>query len=126
MTPAASTSSFYLNHPQSAYFSVGKIAADQLYDLAARCSIRAGELQRLLVPNLRFPFAMKTITALLAPCSRFKFELERRRISMPCLQHPPVLHRFGDMRHLHGLHTSQVGDGPRDFQAAVNSPARPA
>ena len=52
MAPAASVISFYLNHPQSVYCSVGKIADDQLYDLTARCGIRAGELQRLLVPNL--------------------------------------------------------------------------
>ena len=35
MTPAASVSGFYLGHPDSTYFSVGKIGDDQLKDLAA-------------------------------------------------------------------------------------------
>jgi len=52
MTPAASVSGFYLSHPQSAYFSVGKIGDDQLQDLAARRGLKAGDLQRLLAPNL--------------------------------------------------------------------------
>ena len=52
MTPAASVSGFYLSHPQSTYFSVGKIGDDQLQDLAARRGLKAGELQRLLAPNL--------------------------------------------------------------------------
>ncbi len=36
MTPAASVSGFYLSHPQSTYFNVGKIGDDQLQDLAQR------------------------------------------------------------------------------------------
>ena len=36
MTPAASVSGFYLSHPDSTYFSVGKIGDDQLKDLATR------------------------------------------------------------------------------------------
>ena len=36
MTPAASVSGFYLSHPQSVYFNVGKIGDDQLQDLAKR------------------------------------------------------------------------------------------
>ena len=30
MTPAASVSGFYLSHPESTYFNVGKIGEDQL------------------------------------------------------------------------------------------------
>ena len=52
MTPAASVSGFYLSHPQSTYFSVGKIGDDQLQDLAARRGVNASDLQRLLAPNL--------------------------------------------------------------------------
>ncbi len=52
MTPAASVSGFYLSHPQSTYFSVGKIGDDQLQDLAQRRGARAEDLQRLLAPNL--------------------------------------------------------------------------
>jgi 5-methyltetrahydrofolate--homocysteine methyltransferase len=52
MTPAASVSGFYLSHPDSTYFSVGKIGDDQLQDLAKRRGARAEDLQRLLAPNL--------------------------------------------------------------------------
>jgi 5-methyltetrahydrofolate--homocysteine methyltransferase len=52
MTPAASVSGFYLSHPDSTYFNVGKIADDQLQALAQRRGARAEDLQRLLAPNL--------------------------------------------------------------------------
>ncbi len=52
MTPAASVSGFYLGHPDSVYFNVGKIGADQLQDLALRRGVSEQELQRLLAPNL--------------------------------------------------------------------------
>jgi len=52
MTPAASVSGFYLSHPQSTYFSVGKIGEDQLQDMAQRRGVDAEELARLLAPNL--------------------------------------------------------------------------
>ena len=52
MNPAASVSGFYLAHPDSTYFSVGKIGDDQLRDLAARRGMNERELQRLLAPNL--------------------------------------------------------------------------
>ena len=52
MTPAASVSGFYLSHPESAYFNVGKIGDDQLHDLAQRRGAKAEDLARLLAPNL--------------------------------------------------------------------------
>jgi len=52
MTPAASVSGFYLGHPDSTYFNVGKIAEDQLQDLARRRGVPEKDLQRLLAPNL--------------------------------------------------------------------------
>ena len=52
MTPAASVSGFYLGHPASTYFSVGKIGDDQLKDLAQRRHMNEQALQRLLAPNL--------------------------------------------------------------------------
>ena len=52
MTPAASVSGFYLSHPDSAYFNVGKIGDDQLHDLAQRRGAKAEDLARLLAPNL--------------------------------------------------------------------------
>ena len=52
MTPAASVSGFYLAHPQSCYFNVGKIGRDQLADMAQRRGLPEAELERLLGPNL--------------------------------------------------------------------------
>jgi 5-methyltetrahydrofolate--homocysteine methyltransferase len=52
MTPAASVSGFYLAHPQSTYFNVGKIGEDQLKDHAQRRGLSEALLQRLLAPNL--------------------------------------------------------------------------
>jgi 5-methyltetrahydrofolate--homocysteine methyltransferase len=52
MTPAASVSGFFLGHPDSTYFSVGKIGDDQVQDLARRRNLNPTELQRLLAPNL--------------------------------------------------------------------------
>ena len=52
MSPAASVSGFYQGHPDSCYFNVGKIADDQLHDLAGRSQQQVADLQRLLAPNL--------------------------------------------------------------------------
>ena len=52
MTPAASVSGFYLSHPDSSYFNVGKIGEDQVQDLAERSGVAASELRRWLGPNL--------------------------------------------------------------------------
>ncbi|MCX7276213.1 MAG: methionine synthase [Burkholderiales bacterium] len=52
MMPAASVSGFYLGHPDSVYFNVGKIGEDQLKDLAQRRGVAEKDLQRLLAPNL--------------------------------------------------------------------------
>jgi len=52
MTPAASVSGFYIGHPDSTYFNVGRIGDDQLQDLARRRGVPVAQLQRLLAPNL--------------------------------------------------------------------------
>ena len=52
MTPAASVSGFYLSHPDSQYFNVGKVGEDQLQDLAKRQNLKVADIQRLLAPNL--------------------------------------------------------------------------
>ena len=52
MTPAASVSGFFLSHPESTYFNVGKIGEDQLQDMARRRGTTEQALQRLLAPNL--------------------------------------------------------------------------
>ncbi len=52
MMPAASVSGFYLGHPDSTYFNVGKIGHDQLQDQAVRRKASESELERLLAPNI--------------------------------------------------------------------------
>jgi len=52
MSPAASVSGFYLAHPQSAYFNVGRVGDDQVKGLAVRQGVAIKDLQRLLAPNL--------------------------------------------------------------------------
>ena len=52
MTPAASVCGFYISHPQSCYFNVGKVGDDQVQDLAIRSKQDVSALQRLLAPNL--------------------------------------------------------------------------
>jgi len=52
MTPAASVSGFYLSHPDSQYFNVGKVGEDQVNELAARQNLKVVDIQRLLAPNL--------------------------------------------------------------------------
>jgi 5-methyltetrahydrofolate--homocysteine methyltransferase len=52
MLPAASVSGFYLAHPDSTYFSVGKIGADQLADYARRMALSDEDARRALAPLL--------------------------------------------------------------------------
>ena len=52
MAPAASVSGFYMAHPDSTYFNVGRIGDDQLQDQARRRGAAVEDLQRLLAPNL--------------------------------------------------------------------------
>ena len=52
MYPTAAVSGFYLSHPASQYFAVGKIGRDQLEDYARRKGMEVAEMQRWLAPNL--------------------------------------------------------------------------
>ncbi len=52
MFPGASVSGFYFAHPDSKYFTVGKIGQDQLKDMAARRGVDVEQLERWLAPNL--------------------------------------------------------------------------
>ncbi|WP_071335175.1 methionine synthase [Burkholderia contaminans] len=52
MLPAASVSGFYLAHPDSTYFSVGKIGQDQLKDYAQRMALSLDDARRALAPQL--------------------------------------------------------------------------
>ncbi len=52
MFPGAAVSGFYLAHPDSKYFVVGKIGADQLADMAARRKVDIRQMESWLAPNL--------------------------------------------------------------------------
>ena len=52
MSPAASVSGFYFSHPDSTYFSVGKIDQTQAADMAERSGVPLAEVERALAPNL--------------------------------------------------------------------------
>jgi 5-methyltetrahydrofolate--homocysteine methyltransferase len=54
MTPAASVSGIYLNHPRARYFALGKINADQVEAYAAREGLSAEEVERWVRPNLGY------------------------------------------------------------------------
>jgi 5-methyltetrahydrofolate--homocysteine methyltransferase len=54
MTPAASVSGIYLAHPEVKYFSVGRVAQDQVADYAARKGLPVEEAERWLRPNLGY------------------------------------------------------------------------
>ncbi|MEY4563984.1 MAG: hypothetical protein RLZZ618_3261, partial [Pseudomonadota bacterium] len=48
MTPAASVSGFYMAHPDSAYFNVGKVGEDQIKDWADRSAQDVAQVRRSL------------------------------------------------------------------------------
>lgn len=52
MIPGAAVSGFYFAHPESKYFSVGKIDSDQVDDMAKRRSISRDQIESWLAPNL--------------------------------------------------------------------------
>jgi 5-methyltetrahydrofolate--homocysteine methyltransferase len=52
MMPAASVSGFYIAHPESTYFNVGKIGEDQLQDWAQRSTLELAKVRRALAALL--------------------------------------------------------------------------
>jgi 5-methyltetrahydrofolate--homocysteine methyltransferase len=54
MLPASSVAGFYLAHPESSYFAVGKIGRDQVEDYARRSGLSLAEAERWLAPNLAY------------------------------------------------------------------------
>ncbi|MCE9662369.1 methionine synthase [Halomonas sp. M5N1S17] len=54
MWPAAAVSGWYFSHPQSKYFSTGKITRDQVEALAERKQMSLEELERWLSPVLSY------------------------------------------------------------------------
>jgi 5-methyltetrahydrofolate--homocysteine methyltransferase len=54
MTPPPSVSGLYFGHPQSRYFSVGRVGRDQVADYARRKRIELSQAERWLRPNLAY------------------------------------------------------------------------
>jgi 5-methyltetrahydrofolate--homocysteine methyltransferase len=54
MFPTAAVSGFYFSHPESKYFSVGKIARDQVESFAKRKGMSLDEAEKWLSPNLGY------------------------------------------------------------------------
>jgi 5-methyltetrahydrofolate--homocysteine methyltransferase len=54
MWPGSSVSGLYFGHPQSQYFSLGKIDRDQVQDYHLRKGMSVAEVERWLGPNLNY------------------------------------------------------------------------
>ena len=54
MLPTAAVSGFYFSHPESSYFSVGKIEKDQVEDYARRKGMDLASMERWLAPVLAY------------------------------------------------------------------------
>jgi 5-methyltetrahydrofolate--homocysteine methyltransferase len=54
MYPTAAVSGWYLAHPDSRYFAVGKVDRDQVEDYARRKGVPVAEAERWLAPNLGY------------------------------------------------------------------------
>ena len=54
MWPGSSVSGLYFAHPESKYFAVGKLAKDQVADLAQRKGKSLAEMERWLGPWLNY------------------------------------------------------------------------
>lgn len=54
MWPPSTVSGWYISHPQSFYFGVGKIARDQVEGYAARKKMTVMEMERWLAPSLGY------------------------------------------------------------------------
>jgi 5-methyltetrahydrofolate--homocysteine methyltransferase len=54
MLPASAVSGFYLSHPESSYFAVGRIGRDQVEDYARRKGMTVAETEKWLAPYLGY------------------------------------------------------------------------
>ena len=54
MWPGSSVSGLYFAHPESRYFSLGKIDRDQVADYSQRKEMKVAEVERWLGPNLNY------------------------------------------------------------------------
>jgi 5-methyltetrahydrofolate--homocysteine methyltransferase len=57
MWPGSSVSGLYFAHPESRYFSLGKVDRDQVADYAERKGMSVAEVERWLGPNLNYDSA---------------------------------------------------------------------
>jgi 5-methyltetrahydrofolate--homocysteine methyltransferase len=60
-TPGASVSGVYFAHPESRYFSVGRLGHDQVEDYAGRKGVSLEEAERWLRPNLGYEAAVEVV-----------------------------------------------------------------
>jgi 5-methyltetrahydrofolate--homocysteine methyltransferase len=54
MTPAAAVSGLIFAHPQSRYFTVGRVGKDQIAEYATRRGLELAEVERWMRPNLAY------------------------------------------------------------------------
>jgi 5-methyltetrahydrofolate--homocysteine methyltransferase len=54
MFPAAAVSGWYFAHPQAKYFGVGRVAKDQVEQMAVRKGVETSVLERWLASNLAY------------------------------------------------------------------------
>ena len=54
MYPASSVSGWYVGHPESKYFGLGKITKDQVENYAQRKNMSIEEIEIWLGPNLGY------------------------------------------------------------------------
>jgi 5-methyltetrahydrofolate--homocysteine methyltransferase len=60
MVPAASVSGWYIAHPESRYFGLGRIGRDQVEDYAIRKGLSVAEVEAWLGPNLSYDATART------------------------------------------------------------------
>jgi 5-methyltetrahydrofolate--homocysteine methyltransferase len=63
MLPASAVAGFYLSHPESTYFAVGKIGRDQVEDYARRSGMPLAEAEKWLAPSLGYEPARPAVGA---------------------------------------------------------------
>ena len=63
MSPAASVCGLYFAHPESSYFSVGKILEDQVADYAKRKGMSTREMEKWLGSNLAYDPAKRSASS---------------------------------------------------------------
>lgn len=56
MYPASSVSGFYISHPESKYFGIGKIGKDQVEDYAKRKGVTVEVVEKWIAQNLSYRF----------------------------------------------------------------------